>query len=453
MMNDVVLQNTRAVSATQDFSGSEWATILVDQDGLIQKYCPLISTLWDDTEEKLIGKPLRTVMPRIPIRPQTPGFNRAFTTFWQNQHGLRQPVQVRRDGLVSEVETKLCSVPPSRDTEPPMILVGLRFPTGLLECSKDLDRLKKKAENSSKAIMVTDQGGLITYVNPTFERLSGYSRHDAIGKPASLLKSGLHEVSFYARLWETLKNGQEFHAVFANRRRNGEIFFEEKRIRPYVDPNDESRHFVAISHLVSDSLQATLLRLERLANHDPLTGLPNRNLFLDRLEQHFSRATRHGNGFAMAYIDLDNFKEINDTYGHAAGDLVLQTTGYRIKDALREEDTVGRLGGDEFGLLLSDIHEEADMVRIVEKIMEALARGVDYEGVRLDIAASIGIACYPEGGNDPASMLRNADSAMYRCKLSGGKGYRVYHDTHRHEARGNQTEIRPKPDRPEWNSV
>lgn len=424
-MYDSAAQTT--YSESPGHGNVEWVAILVDQNGLIKNCSPYLPRLLGDAARNLIGKPLRNVLPRIPIRQHTPGYNRAFTSFWQNRRGLRQKIVARGNPMFSDVETTLCHIPAGGDSEPPMILVGLRFPNDMLKGCEDLEQLKKKTQNNSGSIMVTDQNGLIAYVNPAFEQLSGYRHQDAVGKPASLLKSGLHEESFYSRLWETLNHGREFRAVFANRRRNGEIFFEEKCIRPFVDKNNEQIYFVALSHPIDDFLQETFLRLERLANHDPLTGLPNRNLFLDRLYQHFSRATRNGTRFALAYIDLDGFKEINDTFGHPAGDLVLQATARHIKNALRDEDTVGRLGGDEFGLILSDTRDEKDVVCIIEKILATLSKGVVFEDQQLKIDASIGVICYPEGGENPDCMLRHADSLMYSCKLSGGKGFRLFH--------------------------
>jgi diguanylate cyclase (GGDEF)-like protein/PAS domain S-box-containing protein len=304
--------------------------------------------------------------------------------------------------------------------------LGRRFSGPAVNECNDLKKLKKKAEHSTKAVMITDSQGLITYVNPVFERVTGFCQAEATGKPASLIKSGLHDHDFYLSLWKTLMAGREFQSVFANRRRNGEIFFEEKRIRPFVDKAGETTYYVSVSHPVDEFLQATLLRLERLANHDPLTGLPNRNLFLDRLHQHFSRASRYGTRFALAYLDLDNFKPINDQYGHAAGDLVLIATARHIQSSLREEDTVGRLGGDEFGLILSNTQDENDVIGILRKVLAALALGADLEGGMLPISASIGAIIYPDAGEDPEDMMRQADRVMYNCKSGGGNSLRLF---------------------------
>ena len=305
-------------------------------------------------------------------------------------------------------------------------LFGRRFSGPTVNECNDLEKLEMKAEHSTKAVMVTDNEGLITYVNPVFERITGYRQAEAAGKPASLIKSGLHEHDFYMSLWKTLLAGREFQAVFANRRKNGEIFFEEKRIRPFVDKRGDAPYFVSVSHPVDAFLQATLLRLERLANHDPLTGLPNRNLFLDRLHQHFSRASRYGTRFALAYLDLDNFKPINDQHGHAAGDQVLIATARHIQRSLREEDTVGRLGGDEFGLILSNTQDENDVIAILRKVLAALALGADFQGETLPISASIGVIIYPDGGDDPENMMRQADQVMYDCKTGGGNSLRLF---------------------------
>ena len=341
---------------------------------------------------------------------QTVSRNLAFAASWQDWDTCGQPV------------TSIKNKSQAKDTADSQ---GTRFTGKNITGNNDLERFEKKSQTSSKAIMVTDDQGIITYVNPAFERITGYSQAEAAGKPASLLKSGLHEHSFYMDLWSALADGREFQALFANRRKNGEIYFEEKCIRPFVR-HGKTSYFVAVGHPLSDYLQATLLRLSRQANHDPLTELPNRNLFLDRLHQHFSRASRYGTRFALAYLDLDNFKTINDTLGHDAGDIALKAAAQHIQNSLRDEDTVGRLGGDEFGLILSNIQDENDVRRTLEKVLSNLSQGAIYEGQLLTIKASIGAILYPDGGKDSESMMRQADRIMYACKLSGGNGLHIH---------------------------
>ena len=403
----------------------DWAVILVDPQGRIQNCSPRLLQLLDDPPDHLRGRPLRDLLPAIPIRARTPGYNCAFATFWRNRRGLRQRLNLQRNRQVEDLETMLCPIPGDHAAAQPMILVGLHFPRGLLERTTNLEGLRRYADTSAQSVMLTDGDGRITYVNPAFERMTGFSSAEVLGEPASLLKSGLHAPGFYEELWHALGDGKEFRAVFANRRKSGEIYFEEKCIRPFVDRDGARRSFIAIGSPVNEFLQSTFQRLEHLASHDPLTGLPNRHLFLDRLTQHCARAARNGSRFALAYIDLDGFKQINDGLGHAAGDRMLQATAQRLRQVLRDEDTVARLGGDEFGLIFGDLKAGNDLPGLLDKVLQALREGALLDDRTLPIAASIGVALYPDGGQDPESLMREADRVMYECKHAGGRSFRL----------------------------
>lgn len=228
-----------------------------------------------------------------------------------------------------------------------------------------------------------------------------------------------------ARLRSTLRSGNEFGAVFVNRRKNGEVFHEEESIRPFADALGNITHFVASGRDVSERIHA-LERLDYLANHDSLTGLPNRNLFSNRMHQAMTRVSRHGADFALLYLDLDRFKTVNDRHGHAAGDALLQAVALRLKQCVREEDTVARTGGDEFALLLSDIACGEDARKVIDKILASLRHGVGVEGWRVSVSVSIGVCFFPADGNDQRSLLTHADRAVCRAKSAGGDGYRFF---------------------------
>jgi len=288
-----------------------------------------------------------------------------------------------------------------------------------------LHKFLEVSEFNGDAVAVTTVDGLIEYVNPAFEELTGYRKESVVGRTHAVLNSGMQEPQFFADMWEALRAGRTFRGIFVNRRQNGSIFYEDKIIRPYHDACGKMSHFIATGRDVSERIQI-MHRLEHLANHDCLTGLPNRNLFLDRLLQAEARGSRNHEGFAVVVMDLDHFKAINDTLGHAVGDVVLQTAACRIRKCLREEDTVARLGGDEFSLILTEVSLPQDVMNVVEKIVALLGEPLAIDGRDIPLHASIGIAIYPEHGDDGHTLLKHADNAMYRVKTAGGDDYQIF---------------------------
>lgn len=285
-----------------------------------------------------------------------------------------------------------------------------------------LEKASWLLEDSSDAALITDPCGSIEYVNPAFETLTGYGRDDAIGRTPAIIKSGLQAPEVYRELWSTLTAGREFHGVMVNRRRDGALFHEEKTIRPLFDDTGRIAHFMSCGRDVSERV-ALQEQLRHEATHDALTGLPNRALLCDRLGRAIAHAGRTGEGFAVAIVDLDEFKLLNDRLGHAAGDAALQEMARRLSACVRAADTVARWGGDEFVLLL---HDAGDASRVMNAILEACRAPVvlDGAGRRCTLAASIGVCRFPEGGKDATTLLRAADGAMCEAKRDGGNAYR-----------------------------
>lgn len=276
-------------------------------------------------------------------------------------------------------------------------------------------------EHSPDAVLVTDAHGAIEYVNPTFERLTGYRAHEVLGRTPAVLRSGKHDARFYRRLWRRLRSGATYRGVFTNRRKNGELFHEEELIRPLRGANGRVAYFLSAGRDVSAGVRE-LERLQRLATHDPLTRLPNRTLFADRLAQTLREAHRRHERVAIAYLDLDNFKRINTRFGHSGGDAVLKAVAQRSRRALRAIDTVARIGGDEFALLLPAMRSRADAAAVLEKLRAANARTLG--DACIPVSVSIGAALYPGDGRAAATLRERADAAMYAAKRAGGNRWR-----------------------------
>ncbi|WP_374474639.1 putative bifunctional diguanylate cyclase/phosphodiesterase [Zoogloea sp.] len=286
--------------------------------------------------------------------------------------------------------------------------------------------LARAIEQTDDAVMITRSDGIIEYVNPGFERITGYRAGDIIGRRPSILASGMHPPAFYSELWRTLGRGESFRSVFTNRRSSGELYYEEKTISPIRGADETISHFVATGKDVTERIAAER-RLEYLANYDALTGLPNRSLLHDRLAQAIQRAHRLGKGVAVQFVDLDRFKLINDTLGHNAGDRVLIEAASRLRQCLRATDTVARLGGDEFILIQEGVGNPDEVEQVARKVLDAFAPCFPVAPPQgLFVSVSVGLALYPGDGLTPDELLMRADLAMYRAKEGGRNSFRFF---------------------------
>ncbi len=279
--------------------------------------------------------------------------------------------------------------------------------------------------NATEGILITDAYGVIQSVNPAFEKSTGYSAAEAIGHTPALFKSGRHDKAFYREMWKILNERGQWHGEVWNRNKSGEIYPEWLNISAVKDSQQKVTHYVGIFSDIHTQ-EYILERLHYLANYDGLTGLPNRRLFLDRLNVYLSHARRDRHMLAVMFVDLDRFKQVNDTHGHRVGDGLLVAVSERLKSCLREGDTFARLGGDEFTALLPVLAHPDDAINVAMKILDCCTRPVNVEGHELRFTASIGIAIYPDDGDDADRLLHHADIAMYRTKATGRNGYSLY---------------------------
>jgi diguanylate cyclase (GGDEF)-like protein/PAS domain S-box-containing protein len=280
-------------------------------------------------------------------------------------------------------------------------------------------------DNISEGILVTDANASIIAINRAFTGLTGYSEEDALGKNPRFLKSGKHDQEFYDELWQDLLEKGYWQGEIWNRRKSGEVFPEWQTISSVKDEQGRVTHYVAAFSDIS-TLKEAEDRLQHLAHHDPLTGLANRLLLNARLDLSLQRAARQKSSVAVIFMDLDGFKEINDEYGHEIGDKVLQETGHRLDSMIRQEDTVCRLGGDEFILVIADVHKREDVAAFAEKVLKIVRQEIAIDRHRLSVSGSLGISIHPEHGQQASTLLRNADTAMYQAKKQGRNRYRFY---------------------------
>jgi diguanylate cyclase (GGDEF)-like protein/PAS domain S-box-containing protein len=279
-------------------------------------------------------------------------------------------------------------------------------------------------ENSAEAILICDAGGVILNVNPAFTWLTGYRPDEAIGKKPSILKSGRHDAAFYREMWRVLQEDGHWEGELWDRRKDDSVYPKWLTINA-VRNGERLTHYVALFSDISERKENEN-RIRFLAQHDHLTGLPNRRFLEERAQQLIASERRRDYGIALMLIDLDRFKNINDTLGHNVGDLLLIEVARRLVNCVRSTDTVVRLGGDEFVILLEDMKDHNEVALVARKVHEALGQPMTIDQRVLHAPPSIGISVYPDDGKDIENLMKNADAAMYQVKAAGRNAWMFY---------------------------
>ncbi len=290
--------------------------------------------------------------------------------------------------------------------------------------------------NAREGIAITDPKGNILEVNQMFAKITGYEREEVLGKNPRILKSGVQSDEFYAGMWRALLNEGHWSGEIWNRNKSGETYAEMLNINAVRDSAGNVLQYVALFSDITQ-LKKHAQQLEHLTYYDVLTSLPNRALLVDRLHQAMAQANRRKQFFAVAYLDLDGFKNINDKHGRDAGDRLLTSLAFDMKCVLREGDTLARLGGDEFVAVILDVDDAASSVPVLDQLLEAASEPVQVGDVNLRVSASIGVTFFPQSEvADPDQLLRQADQAMYEAKLAGGNCYHIFNPEHDQNLRG-----------------
>jgi diguanylate cyclase (GGDEF)-like protein/PAS domain S-box-containing protein len=280
-------------------------------------------------------------------------------------------------------------------------------------------------QSSHDGILITDPTGVILDVNQAFSDLTGYAREEAVGKSSRLLDSGHHDKAFFEQMFETIAREDHWLGEIWNRTKAGAISVVLMTISAVRDGAGELTHYVGVFTDITQKKESER-RLEHLAHHDALTDLPNRSLFRDRLRQAIRKAARDDQALALLFIDLDRFKDVNDTLGHVAGDQLLVEAARRITACVRNSDTVARLGGDEFTVVLQGVEDRDAAAGIAREVIEALATPFELGQNTVSLSASIGIALCPDDAEDPDALTEAADQAMYDAKALGRNRYNFY---------------------------
>jgi diguanylate cyclase (GGDEF)-like protein/PAS domain S-box-containing protein len=280
-------------------------------------------------------------------------------------------------------------------------------------------------QNIAEGVMVTNTNGVILSVNPAFTEITGYPAQEAVGKTPRLLRSERHAAEFYASIWKQITAQGQWKGEIWNRRKCGDVFLVWQTITKIAGDNTESSRYVSVFHDITDTWKANEDN-RHLAFHDALTKLPNRALLMERLERRISTAEREPLRIAIMFLDLDRFKLVNDTLGHAVGDELLIVVANRLQALVRHSDTVARLGGDEFIIKLYNPASQDEVVQIVGRVISVINDPVEIQGHHVQVGASVGIAMYPDDGATASELIASADSAMYVAKHAGKNRYQFF---------------------------
>ena len=336
---------------------------------------------------------------------------------------IQDEVFWRKDGSSFPVEYS--SNPINHNNKTVGAVISFRDISARKHSEKRIRTLLQAVEQSPVSVVMTDTEGDIEYVNRAFELSTGYMAEEVIGKNPRILKSDQTPPAYFQELWKAIVNGHSWQGELQNRKKDGSLYWERAYIAPVLDDAGVTTHYLAVKEDITLQKQQED-KIIHQANYDSLTDLPNRFLTLDRLSQLIKEAKRQGNLAAVLFLDLDDFKKINDSISHEVGDKLLIQAAQRLKDAIRLDDTVSRLGGDEFIVLLGNLSKLEDVYPVAEKLLSCFRVPFLLDGRELILTASIGIAIYPNDGNEPAELLRNADTAMYHSKEQGRNTYNYF---------------------------
>lgn len=338
---------------------------------------------------------------------------------------------IRKDGSRFPAVVSVTALRDAQDVIIGYLLIGTDN-TACKEAEASLDKEAKARlqlasvfTQAHEGIMITDATVSIIEVNDTFAEITGYSREELIGQNPSMFRSDRHSPEFFAEIWRSINTTGHWSGEAWNRRKNGEVFAGLQNMSVVRDENGAIKNYVVMCSDIT-LMKEHQDQLERNAQYDPLTSLPNRVLLADRLSQAMVRCQRQQQSLAVVFLDLDGFKAVNDTYGHDMGDELLIALSRHMKKALREGDTLSRFGGDEFIAVLTDLAKAGDCKPVLERLLEAAATPVTLGDAVMQVSASIGVTLYPQDGVDADQLMRHADQAMYVAKLAGKNRYNLF---------------------------
>lgn len=423
-LGDVVASREARLRLAVIVESSDDAIITVTQDGVIATWNSGAERLYGYTAAEAVGKPLSILipperaheLPEIIARVGRREIMRHFET-----------VRVCKDGRRVEVSLTVSPIQGAAESGIGASIIA-RDITEHRRAEAQLRLTAKVFESSDQGIFITDAQARIISANPAFEGITGYAQEEVVGKTPAVLSSGRHDKAFYSDMWRSVAENGYWQGEIWNRRKNGEIYPEWLTASAVKDERGNVTHYIGVFSDIGEQ-KAAHERIEYLAHYDALTGLPNRSRLQDLLAATTANARGAQTKVAVLFLDLDRFKDINDSLGHAAGDALLVAFAERLKGCIRAEDAAIRLGGDEFVAILAEVKRSEHAAVVAEKIIEAAAKPYLVAGQEIVETLSIGISLYPDDGGDVGTLVRNADVAMYAAKEAGRNTYQFFSTT------------------------
>ncbi len=423
--NSMAAELNRLINIEKESTVRIQAIIDSALDALIQINEKGDITGWNHQAERIFGWPLSEVMGRplhetIIPRQHREAHIQSLNHFLITQKGKRvnkriETCAVHRDGHEFPIELAITPIQTKDGFE---FNAFIRDISERKNAEEKLQLFARVFNDTREGITITDTQGTIIDVNPAFCQITGYSRDEVIGKNPKILSSGKQTPGFYNDMWKTLSQQGYWQGEIWNRKKTGELYAEQLSISSIKDNNNHPSHYVGLFSDITYNKEQQK-KLEMMAHYDVLTQLPNRVLLADRLSQAIAHCKRYKAPLAICFVDLDNFKPVNDTYGHNAGDQLLIEVAERIKTKIREEDTVSRLGGDEFVILLGGLNIPTQYEQLLKRLLTIISLPYLIDDQLIRISASIGYTVYPMDNADADTLIRHADQAMYKAKLRG----------------------------------
>ncbi len=397
------------------------SVIITDPDGIIEFVNQAFTTITGFSQEEAIG--MKTSMLSAGHTPPEV-YKDMWDTITAGGTWRGEMLNRRKNG---ELYWDSITISPVRDEQGKLVnFVAIQEDITSRKAAEEKLMLNAHILNSvNEGVAVTDAQQRFCFINPAFTAITGYTAEEVIGKSPKLLSSGLMDRTFYGNMWVSIAESGHWQGEIIDRRKNGESYPEWLSISVLKDARGTITHYISVFADISER-KAVERRITHMAQHDFLTGLPNRMLLLDRMTQAISHARRDGRKVAVMFLDLDKFKYINDMLGHVLGDKLLQEAAGRISRISRSGDTLCRLGGDEFVLMLTDLEKADDASSVAVKLLESIAGPCLIDGHEIEITTSIGIALFPDDGQDGNELLRHAGAALYHAKQNGRNNYHFF---------------------------